>query len=245
MTINDGIRLCLVAAVLAWPTLAAAHDASRLAVADGTIPAAPDASPPLAPPTDKPQRANFLGAIASDDARRVADWVVASGDNHGLPFAIVDKIRAKVFVFDSAGQLRGATFALLGTARGDDSVPGIGSRKLATIRPQDRTTPAGRFVAAIGHDFKQDILWIDYGNSISMHRVITGNPGDHRLQRLATTSPLDKRITYGCINVPVKFYEDVVLRTFTGTNGVIYILPEIKTIADVFAMSGAEAPGRQ
>ena len=116
----------------------------------------------------------------------------------------------------------------------DDSAPGIGNRKLSTIRPEERTTPAGRFVAALGHDFKHDILWIDYGAAISLHRVIRGTPGDHRLERLATTSPLDKRITYGCVNVPVKFYEEVVLRTFTGTTGIVYILPEIKTIQDVF-----------
>ncbi len=162
---------------------------------------------------------------------------MASGDNDGLPFVIIDKIRAKVFVFDTGGRLRGATFALLGKARGDDSVPGIGSRKLSTIRPEERTTPAGRFVATLGHDFEQDILWIDYDASISLHRVVTGDPGDHRLQRLATISPLDKRISYGCVNVPVKFYEDVVLETFTGTTGIVYILPEIKTIRDVFSMA--------
>jgi hypothetical protein len=55
---------------------------------------------------------------------------------------------------------------------------------------------------------------------------------------LTTTSSLDKRITYGCINVPVKFYEDVVLRTFTGTTGVAYILPETKKIEDVLSLSG-------
>lgn len=167
----------------------------------------------------------------------MADWIVSSSDNNRLPFIVIDKIRAKVFVFDGGGQLRGATLALLGAALGDDSVPGIGTRKLSAIRPEERTTPAGRFVAALGHDFKQDILWIDYGASISLHRVITGNPGDHRLQRLATTSARDKRITYGCINVPVKFYEDVVLTTFTGTSGVVYILPETKKIQDVFALA--------
>jgi len=116
--------------------------------------------------------------------------------------------------------------------------PGIGSRKLSTIRPEERTTPAGRFVADLGHDFGQDILWIDYTTSISLHRVIRGTPGDHRLQRLATTSPLDKRISYGCINVPVKFFDNVVLETFSGTRGIVYILPEVKTIQEVFSISG-------
>jgi hypothetical protein len=182
----------------------------------------------------QPRRANFLGEVGSEDARRVADWVVASGDNGGLPFVIIDKTGAKVFVFDNGGRLRGAAFALLGKARGDDSAPGIGNRKLSAIRPEERTTPAGRFVAALGHDFEGDILWIDYGTSISLHRVIRGTPGDHRLERLATTSALDKRITFGCVNVPVKFYEEIVLKTFTGTTGIVYILPEIKTIQDVF-----------
>jgi hypothetical protein len=67
--------------------------------------------------------------------------------------------------------------------------------------------------------------------------VITGNPGDHRRQRLATASPLDKRISYGCINVPVKFYDDVVLKTFTGTSGIVYILPETKPLKAVFVLS--------
>ena len=40
--------------------------------------------------------ADFLGEIVSKDARRVADWVVASGDNHGLPFVIIDKVAAKM-----------------------------------------------------------------------------------------------------------------------------------------------------
>jgi len=242
------IRLVLVTAMLLWPTVAMAGDASRLAATNeamstGSDPSADSTLRVQIPPESQPPRADFLGETASTDARRVADWAVASRDNNGLPYVIIDKTRAKVFVFDSNGRLLGATFALLGKARGDDSVPGIGNRKLMTIRPAERTTPAGRFVASLGHDLEQDILWIDYGNALSLHRVIKGAPGDHRLARLATTSPLDKRISYGCINVPVKFYDEVVLGTFTGTSGIVYILPEIKTIQDVFSLSGVPTHG--
>jgi hypothetical protein len=237
-----GSRVVGAAVVLAWPTLAPARYAPSVAVAADAVPAGPAASvhPALFIPfslANRPQGANFLGEIASNDAWRVADWVVATDDNGDLPFVIIDKIEAKVFVFDSSGQLRGATLALLGKARGDDTVLGIGSRKLSAIRPEERTTPAGRFVAALGHDFEQDILWIDYSASISLHRVVTGLPGDHRSQRLATTSPLDKRISFGCINVPAKFYDDVVRTAFAGTSGIVYILPEMKTIRDVFGIS--------
>jgi hypothetical protein len=175
----------------------------------------------------------------SPAARVVADWVVGTRDNQGLPF--VDKVDAEVFVFADDGRLRGAAPALLGLARGDDSVPGIGDRKLATIRTDERTTPAGRFIATLGHDFEQDILWIDYDAALSLHRVITGAPGDHRLKRLASASPLDRRISYGCINVPVKFYETVVLPAFTGRSGVVYILPESKAISAVFNIRPGEA----
>jgi hypothetical protein len=239
-TTTTGVRrtcIALAAIMLAWPALAMASEA---------ISANPDTATRLArlaptPLADKPQRADFLGEGASNIVRRVADWVVTSGDNDRLPFAIVDKIGAKVFVFNNAGQLRGSTFALLGKARGDSTIAGIGSRKLSTITADERTTPAGRFVASIGRDFKQDVLWIDYGDSVALHRVVRGDPGDHRLQRLATTSALDKRITYGCINVPVKFYDEVVLKTFTGTNGIVYILPEAEAIQDVFSLTDVDA----
>ena len=241
--VRERARLVLALILLVWPAAASARNVERIAAPGpaGSVVSDSSARPaPLTPPPSagQPPSANFLGEVTSKDARRVADWVMASGDNNGLPFIIIDKISARVFVFDDSGRLRGASFALLGKAQGDDSVPGIGNRKLSTIRPDERTTPAGRFVATLGHDFDHDILWIDYATSVSLHRVITGNPGDHRLQRLTTTSSLDKRITYGCINVPVKFYEDVVLRTFTGTTGVAYILPETKKIEDVFSLSG-------
>jgi len=191
-----------------------------------------ETQPALAP---HPKRANFQGEHKSDQTRHIADWVADSGDNRGLPFAIVDKIDAKVFVFDAHGRLRGAAPVLLGLARGDYPVPGIGSRKLADIRPEERTTPAGRFVASLGYNFSgKDVLWVDYKNAVSLHRVITNNPKERRLQRLASPTPLDKRISYGCINVPAKFFDNVVKPTFTGTAGIVYVLPDTRSIAEVF-----------
>jgi hypothetical protein len=184
----------------------------------------------------QPAAADFRGEIASSHVREVADWVIASRDNHALPFIVIDKVNARVFVFDRAGFLRGAAAALLGLGRGDDSVPGIGQRKLATITPTERTTPAGRFEASLGHDFEQDLLWIDYDSSLSLHRVIVGNPKDHRAERLASPSVLDNRISYGCINVPPRFYDDIVAPAFTGTVGIVYILPERKPVRAVFAV---------
>jgi hypothetical protein len=182
------------------------------------------------------KRANFGGERASADARQVADWAVDSGDSGDRPFVIVDKIEAKVFVFDAVGNLSGAAPALLGLARGDNTVPGIGQRKLAAVRPEERTTPAGRFVASLDLDVHgHEVLWVDYDAAIAMHRVVTSNPSERRLQRMDSLSPLEHRISYGCINVPSKFYDNILSPAFKGTSGIVYILPETRPAAEVFA----------
>jgi hypothetical protein len=194
----------------------------------------PTIEKPVVEPHSK--RADFEGEHKSRDTQRMADWVVDSGDNRGLPFVIVDKIDAKVFVFDGDGRLRGTAPVLLGLARGDESVPGIGDRKLSDIRPEERTTPAGRFVALLGYNFNgNDVLWVDYDGAVSLHRVVTNKPSERRLQRLATPTPLDNRISYGCINVPEKFFNNVVSPAFTGTCGIVYVLPETRLKSEIFA----------
>ena len=179
--------------------------------------------------------ANFGQQPFTPESQKLADWVVDSSDNNRLPFAIVDKVNAQVFVFDAQGQLKGAAAVLLGLAVGDDSVPGIGQRKLSSIRPEERTTPAGRFVASLARDIHgQEVLWVDYDTAVSLHPVVKGTLKERRAERLASSSPLDKRISYGCINVPVSFYEKVVSPTFTGTSGIVYVLPETRPAREVF-----------
>ncbi|HLY05097.1 MAG TPA: hypothetical protein VKR31_05065 [Rhizomicrobium sp.] len=165
----------------------------------------------------------------------MADWVMASADNGGLSFVVVDKKDAEVFVFDRQGRILGEAPALLGLAVGDDSAPNVGDKPLSAIPPGDRTTPAGRFIAYLGREpGKPNFVWVDYKDNISLHRVVKGRPQDHRLQRLATPTPLDNRITFGCINVPADFFERTVLPAFNGTEGIVYIMPEVKTTRDVF-----------
>ncbi|MBH2010363.1 MAG: L,D-transpeptidase [Xanthomonadaceae bacterium] len=162
-----------------------------------------------------------------------------------MPFVIVDKADARVFVFDAGGQLRGASSALLGLARGDDSVPGIGQRKLSSILPEERTTPAGRFVAALDHNLQgKEMLWVDYETAISLHPVVTSNARERRAERLVTPSPLDNRISYGCINVPADFYASVVSPAFTGTDGIVYVLPETRSAHAVFGAYDVEERAR-
>ena len=172
---------------------------------------------------------------ASHDARHMADWIVQSGDNGTRPFAIVDKKAARVLVFYADGRLRGTAPVLLGLTVGDEAIPGIGDRPLASIRPEERTTPPGRFVVAMDRNLKgKEILWVDYDGAISMHPVVTSKPKERRLQRLNSPTPLDNRISYGCINVPPKFFKSVVRAAFTGAEGIVYVLPDTKSLKDVF-----------
>jgi len=197
------------------------------------------AGPAVAQVAPAAAHADFAGQPASPEARSLADWVVGTGDTRGLPFVIVDKIEARVFAFDASGRLVGSVPALLGLARGDDSVPGIGSRRLADITPELRITPAGRFEAGFGRNLAgQDILWLDYDGALSLHRVATGNLAERRPQRLATASALDNRISYGCINVPADFFDDVILPLLSPADGIVYILPELRPLGDPISLAG-------
>ncbi len=186
-------------------------------------------------------RADFGAERASRTARRIANWIVDSADNQGLPFIIVDKVDARIFVFNAGGRIQGAAPALLGAWRGDHTVPGIGDREYADMPLETRTTHAGRFVAALGMDTRgEDVLWVDYDAAVSLHRVVTAKPEERRLERLATATPLDNRISYGCINVPKRFYEKVVSPAFTGTDGIVYVLPETRPAHEVFSSYDVE-----
>jgi len=173
--------------------------------------------------------ASFESESASRRTREMAEWVVSSKDNLNMPFAIVDKVNAMVYVFSPEGQLYGAAPVLLGLAKGDFTVPGVGDKPLSLIPVSDRTTPAGRFVASMGRNAKgTDILWLDYEKALSMHAVVKGKPQDRRAERLASPTPLDNRISFGCINVPVPFFEKMIQGKFSGAGGIVYILPETK-----------------
>ena len=218
-------------------------EAGRSSAHPGAAASATTAPEPIA--VQRPNRANFEREPASHGVRHLADWIVDSGDNRRLPFAIVDKTDARVFVFNADGRLRGAAAALLGLAVGDDSVPGIGNRALSGIRPEERTTPAGRFVAALDRNLHgKEILWIDYENAISMHPVVTTKPQERRAQRLGSATPTDNRISYGCINVPAAFFKSIVRPAFTGTAGIVYVLPETRTLEKVFTSYDVEERAR-
>lgn len=182
-----------------------------------------------------PRHADFAAEQPSPEAHQMANWVMETRDHRGMPFVIVDKQHVRVFVFQPDGRLDGATPALMGSALGDDSVHGIGEREMSAILPHERTTPAGRFESQPGtNTFGEDIVWVDYEAAVSMHRVRAKEPSERRLERLASATPDDNRISFGCINLPVAFYEDVVKPALGSQRGVVYVLPETRPVQAVF-----------
>ena len=174
------------------------------------------------------------GQSVSETVIELAGWVVASKDSQGYPFAIMDKAAAQVLVFGGDGRLRGAAPALFGSATGDHTAPGVAGLALRAIPGRDRTTPAGRFVGGYGPSIDAGrVLWVDYDSAVSLHPLPPGTPAEKRVERLASPSPDDNRVTHGCINVSPAFYEQIVRSTFEK-GGVFYILPDKDSIAETF-----------
>ena len=196
----------------------------------GSLPATTDAAA-----TPVARFAEFGAEKPSTEAQYLANWIADTRDNATVDFVIVDKKFARVFVFDADARLRSSAPVLLGSARGDDSVPGIGTRPIPDVRPEERTTPAGRFIAERGRNtLGEDVVWVDYEAAVSMHRVRTVNPKERRLERLASPTVTDNRISYGCINVPVGFYDTYIRPIFANHRAVVYVMPEIKSLQQVF-----------
>ncbi|TCP35068.1 hypothetical protein [Sphingomonas sp. BK235] len=171
----------------------------------------------------------------SEAAERVIAWVAAAQDNAGLPYAVIDKPAATLYLFAADGHFLGEAPVLLGIGIGDDSSPGVGAKNLDEIGPAERTTPAGRFVAKFGRAFgRQRVLWVDYANNVALHAVTSITKKERRVERLLSPSPEDNRISFGCINVGSRFYTGKLRPQFERKGGIVYVLPDVKPLDDVF-----------
>ncbi len=180
----------------------------------------------MGPPVDPLQ-----GAPA--EVREVVSWIARSRDNARLPFLVLDKPNARVFAFNSFGQFQGDAPVLLGLGVGDVML--APNATMSQMPPHTRITPAGRFVSKLAKDHKgKELLVLDYKTAFSLHPVVKGKPHERRADRLASGTAEDNRISFGCINAPVPFYETVISPAFTGTHGIVYILPETSRASVMF-----------
>jgi hypothetical protein len=180
---------------------------------------------------DDPARPDLLAEGASDDARYARGWVASMRDNRGLPFVIVDKKDARIYVFDGNARLRGASSVLLGLTPGDQSAQGMAQREVSSLRRDERTTPSGRFVSEPGHNLSGEaIVWFDYSAKLAIHRLRPADPRERRAERLVSAQADDKRVSLGCVIVPVAFYETVIAPVLGSSYSVVYVLPETRPV---------------
>jgi hypothetical protein len=173
---------------------------------------------------------------ASPEVEHVAQWAVESQDHAGLPFVVVDKAKARLFAFDLTGRLLASAPVLLGASRADG--PAAPS-----------ATPAGRFVAATWLSVHGDrIVWINGQAAVFLHGIPSGASPGRGSQRLASDDVGDKRISDGSLHVAGQFYRDY-LRPLEDQASVVYVLPEVLRVRDVFssddrspALSFAQSP---
>ena len=177
---------------------------------------------------------NGASKSVTADTRIVAHWVAANANNQRLPFVIIDKKNAKAFVFDADRQLQGVTPVLLGLAIGDDGLEDLSGREVSSLRPEERTTPAGRFVGEPGHNLLgEDVVWFNYAAKLAIHRLRPDHQRERRAQRLTSVSVLDNRVSLGCIIVPSAFYDHVIRPVLGQSRSVIYVLPETRPLQDM------------
>ena len=170
--------------------------------------------------------------------------VLETADHRELPFAIVDKRAAMVMVFRADGTLAGLSLALLGRDTGDDSVPGVGERaQKSRLRIGDRTTPAGRFESQPGQNLaREPIVWVDYSNALSIHRLRPGPSRQGREIDLTSMNLRDKRRSDGCVVVPELFYTTVIEPVLGRSRGILYFMPESSSWQDKWPKLGKSAP---
>jgi hypothetical protein len=164
----------------------------------------------------------------TDDVQQLAQRVRETADHALRPFAIVDKRAALLAVFDANGRLAGSTSALLGSAYGDGSAPGVGDRaQRGALQLGDATTPAGRFVTQPGHNHTGEaVVWVDLESAFAIHRLRPGPARIARARRLASSDPGQKRVSQGCVVVSEAFFNRVVMPLLGRQPAVVYVLPE-------------------
>ncbi|MDY0957132.1 hypothetical protein SOM26_00360 [Sphingomonas sp. CFBP8993] len=205
------------------------------------------ASKPKVKPKPKPAPVVAADPVLTPSpvAQRVIDWVSGSQDNRGLPWAVVDKVNATLFLFAANGTQQAAVPVLIGIMPGDEASPGVGTKTLASLGPAEKTTPAGRYLAKFGLPVAgQRVLWVDYATSVALHPIPKdAGAREKRRERMLSPTPDDNRITFGCINIPQAFYARQLRPAFRKKGGYVYILPDTRPIEDVFPRLRAQVGG--
>lgn len=179
------------------------------------------------------------GAVApkaplSEDAAYALRWVMSHSDNRGRAFAIVDKKQGLLHVFDRRGRLTGTSAALVGKATGDIDEPGVGHLEVSQLTTEQRKTPAGRYPSLPSESRQAPLVWFDYDAGLAIHQLADDSTYVPRMTRLTSANLADRRITAGCVAVPVEFFTRVVRPVLGAHAAMVYVLPDTLSVTDLF-----------
>jgi len=193
---------------------------------------------PLNPPAQR-LRAELGGVAASADVRMVSDWIMRKNKHKGRPFIVVDKKGGMLFAFEANGHLLAGSPGLFGAMHSDVLTTAQAAKSIDDVGESDKITPAGVFR---GEAYKSP----SYGNAVRFARYANSNLLIHRafnserMRLLKSPTLSDRRITYGCINVPPAFMDHVLVTHFGGES-TVFVLPENQSARSFFSIH--EAPG--
>ncbi|MCW8820315.1 MAG: hypothetical protein OQK61_08420 [Ignavibacteriaceae bacterium] len=184
---------------------------------------------------------HFAAPNASEDVQRTVKWIGKNYNNQFLPFGVIDKQNAVIHLFSKTGEAVASGPVLLGISKTDRIDPETFKKRLSSIGPSERVTPAGRFQVVLGPDHRgKQVLWVDTKFAIALHPVVNV-PGQNRKTRLNSETSSDNRITWGCINVQPTLYKNVISSLFKR-QGFVYILPEEVPVEDFIRQVSLVSP---
>lgn len=180
--------------------------------------------------------ANFKGAERTVGVERLLSAILDTNANEDMAFVVADKPTATMYVFDKLGNLKGSSPVLLGVTKGDKNT--LSSLSSRANNPLLRTTPSGiyttksikheQYKKEYGHEWLVQLVETTAGDNstTAIHGVYVHTPSEQRQARLDSKSIEDNRASWGCLNAPVQFMQDVVQPTFENENGKVFITPE-------------------
>lgn len=148
-------------------------------------------------------------------------------------FLLVDKVEGRIYRISPVGEVIAEDTALVGQHRKDIAVK---AQYFENPDTGDKITPAGTFRIKkyLAERYGGIVLVFLEGPkyAAAVHRVFLGNPHERRAERLRSSRREDRRITNGCINVPVDFFNKWLEPLPDGT--LMFILPETVRDTDRF-----------
>ena len=84
-----------------------------------------------------------------------------------------------------------------------------------------------------------NVVWLDYAAAVELRSVKIIDPLERRLERIATSYAGEKRVSNGCVNVPVAFFDAVAIPALGHAHEILNVSPATIPLRQVFPAGAA------